>query len=132
MEPMLRLDSARGQLTQAVRTLLETAESRLNEARMRHRAQHPAKVLERRLEFLTDVRRRIERVTQDTLERRNEGLARLRGMIRALGPESAFQRGFSITLGADGKIVRSAKAMKKGDLLRTKLSDGEIVSEVLE
>ncbi len=132
LEPVMRLDSARGQLTQAVKSSLETAEARLNDARMRHRAQHPAKVLERRVEFLTDVRRRIERVTQDALDRRAERLTRLRGMIRALGPESAFQRGFSITLGADGKIVRSAKMVNKGDVLLTKLADGEIVSEVME
>ncbi|MEO7098164.1 MAG: exodeoxyribonuclease VII large subunit [Luteolibacter sp.] len=128
----MRLDSARGQLTQTMKAALESAALRLNEARSRHKAQLPARVLERRLEYLTDMRRRIERVASDTLEKRAERLARLRGLLRTLGPESAFQRGFSITLGADGKIVRSVKALKKGDLLRTKLSDGEIVSEVME
>ena len=132
LEQTMRLDVARAQLTQAVKTALESTALRLNDARARHRAQHPAKVLERRLEYLTDMRRRIGRVTRETLNRRQERLTRLRGLIRALGPESAFQRGFSITLGEDGKIVRSVKAVKKGVKLRTKVADGEIVSEVLE
>ncbi|MEO8614544.1 MAG: exodeoxyribonuclease VII large subunit [Luteolibacter sp.] len=132
LEPVMRLDSARSQLFHTVKVSLESATLRLNEARTRHRSQHPARVLERRLEYLIDLRRRIERVTHETLERRNERLTRLRGLLRTLGPESAFQRGFSITLGADGKIVRSVNALKKGDLLRTKVSDGEILSEVLD
>jgi exodeoxyribonuclease VII large subunit len=53
-------------------------------------------------------------------------------MLRALGPESAFQRGFSITLGADGKAIRSARGIKPGDLLRTKFADGEIASRVVD
>jgi exodeoxyribonuclease VII large subunit len=131
-EPMMRLDTARGRLSQAVRTAIEAVSQRLNEARAGHRAHHPAKVLERRLEYLTNIRRRLERAGRDPVDRRHERLVRLRGLLRALGPESAFQRGFSITLGEDGKAVRSAAALKPGDLLRTKFSDGETTSKVLE
>ena len=45
----------------------------------------------------------------EAISQRAECLVRLRGMLRALGPESAFQRGFSITLGEDGKVVRSVR-----------------------
>ena len=130
LEPMLRLDSAAGQLSQAVKDALDALQSRVGDARVRHRVQHPAKVLERRLENLTDVRRRIERVVQGILDRREERLSRLRGLLRTLGPESAFQRGFSITLGADGRLVRSAKALREGDGLTTKFHDGEVTSRV--
>jgi exodeoxyribonuclease VII large subunit len=65
------------------------------------------------------------------MERRHERLMRLRALVRALGPESAFQRGFSITLGADGKVVRSVAGLRPGDLLRTKLIDGETTSKVV-
>ena len=57
---------------------------------------------------------------------------RLRGLLRTLGPESAFQRGFSITLGPDGRIVRAAAALHPGDLLQTKFADGVTRSRVLE
>jgi exodeoxyribonuclease VII large subunit len=43
-------------------------------------------------------------------------------------PESAFERGFSITLDARGKIIRSIKEVAPGDEIRTKLKDGEIRS----
>jgi exodeoxyribonuclease VII large subunit len=129
---MMRLDTARGRLSQAVRSAIEAASQRLNEARAGHRAHHPAKVLERRLEYLTNLQRRLERAGRDPLDRRHERLIRLRGLLRALGPESAFQRGFSITLGGDGKAVRSAASLNPGDLLRTKFIDGETTSRVVD
>jgi exodeoxyribonuclease VII large subunit len=129
-EPMMRVDSARARLAQAVRVALDDAAARLNEARSGHKAQHPARVLERRMENLTSLGARLDRAGKENLARRNERLIRLRSLIRALGPESAFQRGFSITLGADGKILRSAASAKPGDTLRTKLADGEISSRV--
>ena len=51
-------------------------------------------------------------------------------MLRTLGPESAFQRGFSIAMAADGKIISSAAELKCGDFLRTKFADGETTSIV--
>jgi exodeoxyribonuclease VII large subunit len=132
LDPVMRLDSARANLLRAVGSSIESLAVRLNEARSQHRAHHPAKVLERRFEMLTEMRRRLDRSVRDNLDRREERLSRLRGMIRALGPESAFQRGFSITLGPDGKILKSISGVKRGDRLQTKLIDGEIVSEVIE
>ncbi|MEI8038160.1 MAG: exodeoxyribonuclease VII large subunit [Verrucomicrobiota bacterium] len=130
-EPMLRLDTARGRLALAVRAAVDAASVRVRAAGAGHRAHPPARVIERRLEYLTQLDRRLVRVGHEALQRRDERLARLRGLVRALGPESAFQRGFSITLGADGKALRSAAALQAGDLLRTKWRDGEVISRVV-
>ena len=131
-EPMMRLDTVRARLSQAVGAAMDAAAARLNEARAGHRAHHPANVLERRMEYLANMRLRLERAGQESINRSGERLLGLRGLLRALGPESAFQRGFSITLGEDGKAIRSAARLKPGDLLRTKFSDGETMSRVLE
>ena len=130
-EPMMRIDHVRGRLAHDVRAALDGAGVKLNEARAGHRAHHPERVFERRLEYLTNLGWQLSRVGKEPLDRRTERLGRLRGLLRALGPESAFQRGFSITLGGDGKIVRSAAAFRPGDLLRTKFVDGETTSRVV-
>ena len=131
-ESVMRLDSAGSQLSQATRSSLDAAATRLNEARARHKACHPARIVERRLDAVTHLRQRIERLGKSCLDQRGESIARLRGLLRALGPESAFQRGFSITLGADGKIITSASALKVGELLKTKFADGEMTSRVTQ
>ena len=82
------------------------------------------------METVIRLRERFERAGKDALDHQAERLVRLRGLLRTLGPESVFQRGFSITLGADGKIVTSATTLKPGDLMRTKFADGETQSIV--
>ena len=131
-ESVMRLDSARGQLAQATRASLESLAVRLNEVRARHLLFHPASVLDRRMDTVKSLRQRFERSGKDILNERTERLGRLRGLLRTLGPESAFQRGFSIALAADGRIVTSANTLKSGDLMRTKFADGETVSIVDE
>ncbi len=129
-ESVMRLDSARGQLAQATRASLEAFTSRLNDARSRHKTSHPARELERRMDTTASIRQRLDRAANDTLNKRTERLDRLRGLLRTLGPVSAFQRGFSIALAANGKILTSSNTLKPGELMRTKFADGETLSVV--
>ncbi len=131
-ESVMRLDSAGSQLSQATRGLLDAAAVRLNDARARHKACHPARIVERRIDAVAHLRQRIERLGKSSLDQRRESITRLRGLLRALGPESAFQRGFSITLGADGKIITSASALRAGEMVKTKFADGEMTSKVTQ
>ena len=129
-ESVMRLDSTRNQLAQAMRTALETAATRLRTARTRHQSYHPANVLDRRMDAVVGLRQRHERAGKDVLDQGAERLARLRGLLRTLGPVSAFQRGFSIALTADGKVATSAAALHPGEILRTRFADGEMLSIV--
>jgi exodeoxyribonuclease VII large subunit len=129
-ESVMRLDSARTLLARSTRSALEVLQVRSNELRSRHQSHHPAIVLERRIDAVAAIRRRFERAGKENLVSRAEQLGRLRGMLRALGPESAFQRGFSISIGPDGRIVTSALTLKPGEILRTKFADGETTSVV--
>ncbi|MGL4401556.1 MAG: exodeoxyribonuclease VII large subunit [Luteolibacter sp.] len=129
-EAMMRLDSARGLLTRSTRSAADALQVRLSELRSRHKSLHPALVLERRTEAVAGFRYRFERTGKENLGSHAEQLGRLRGLLRALGPESAFQRGFSISIGPDGKIVTSALTLKPGETLRTKFADGETTSVV--
>ena len=131
-ESVMRLDSARSQFSQCTRAALESLTIRLNEARARHRTQHPASVLERRIDAVASLRQRLERSGKDLFVQRTERLGRLRGLLRTLGPESAFQRGFSIAVGPDGKIVTSSTTLKPAEMMRTKFADGEMKSIVKE
>lgn len=129
-EPSMRLDSLRERLSKAVASELDSSSTRLNEMRVRHRGQHPLRVLERHVERIGNLRLRLERDGKDLIELRVKRIDHIRGLLRALGPESAFQRGFSITLGRDGRAIRSAAGLKAGDLLRTKFAEGETTSRV--
>lgn len=65
--------------------------------------------------------------------RRSAGheLRRLETQLRALSPMAVLERGYSITYDAEtGGIVRSIAGVKVGRSLRTRVTDGDIVSDV--
>ena len=97
---------------------------------IRHRALHPAHIIARRAERLDSFRKHLRNLARHGVSRQAERLKRLENMLRTLGPESAFRRGFSITLSPDGTVLRSSKSAKPGQVLRTMLLDGEISSTV--
>ena len=52
-------------------------------------------------------------------------------LIDMASPVKTLQRGFSITRGKDGKVIRSAKNIKKTAVLITSFADGQLTSEVV-
>ncbi|MEY5013515.1 MAG: hypothetical protein RLY69_1230, partial [Verrucomicrobiota bacterium] len=131
-EPVMRLDALADRLMSALESSVSDSRIKLRELGLRHRGHHPARVLERRVESLSATRRQFDISIANAMQHKRECLIQLAGLLRALGPESAFQRGFSITLDAQGRVVRSAHELKPGDELRTRFADGETRSRVLE
>lgn len=67
------------------------------------------------------------------LKFKNETLGRFAGKLDALSPLGILGRGYSITTREkDGALLRETKALKKKDLIKTKLAKGEIISRVEE
>ena len=129
-EPSLRIDTLRSSLTHHLRGRMAQWVSRLAELGLRHRSHHPALEVARRAERVAHCATALRRAADQALRTKADRLARVADLLRTLGPQSAFQRGFSITLDVAGQIVRSAATLHPGDLLRTKFADGETRSRV--
>ncbi|HJY78184.1 MAG TPA: exodeoxyribonuclease VII large subunit, partial [Burkholderiales bacterium] len=56
-------------------------------------------------------------------------LARLQAGLAGLDPQAVLERGYSITYGASGAVLRDAAQAKPGERLRTRLAQGEVESE---
>jgi len=56
----------------------------------------------------------------------------LAGRLNALSPLAVLERGYSITFDAEGRILKSAASVKRGDLVQTHLSRGRLVSRIEE
>ena len=76
----------------------------------------------------------MQRMEEHAVHRHEQAthrVALLADQLRLLGPENVLARGYSITQDArTGKVVRSPKAVKSGQPLRTRVSGGEIESTV--
>jgi exodeoxyribonuclease VII large subunit len=57
-------------------------------------------------------------------------LARLQAGLAGLDPQAVLKRGYSITYGASGAVLRDAAEAAPGERLRTRLARGEVESEV--
>ncbi|MCH7225696.1 exodeoxyribonuclease VII large subunit [Haloferula sp. A504] len=129
-EPAMRVDGLRERLRGAVQASWRDRVLEVRAVARSLETVRPERRLERQREAAVDLSRRLFRAVEQRLAGQEERLDHLRGLLRALGPESAFERGFSITLDHEGRAVRSVDQVREGAELRTKLRDGEAVSEV--
>ena len=91
---------------------------------------HPAKQLETVLGQFKILDNRLENATQSLITRSNERCEKAAVAIKALGPDSVLDRGFSLTQSKDGKLITSIKNINSGDKLETRVSDGTIKTTV--
>ncbi|MBQ9287421.1 MAG: exodeoxyribonuclease VII large subunit [Bacteroidaceae bacterium] len=84
------------------------------------RRKHEIQLLEQRIGFQVPLR----------VEKEKSRLQLLSQRIEDNSPERLLARGYSITL-KNGKAVTKASQVEKGDLLVTRLSDGNVESKVL-
>lgn len=80
------------------------------------------------------VRGSLDRIRQQMESRLTRSVERVEQLVRsisALSPAATLERGYSLTLLADGTPLRSAQRVPAGTLLYTRLQDGSVTSEVI-
>ena len=73
---------------------------------------------------------RLTRIVSSSVGFRKNRVTEVANLVRLLGPQQTLERGYSITLDANGHIVRTIQSLQKGDRIQTKLVDGEVKSIV--
>jgi exodeoxyribonuclease VII large subunit len=90
------------------------------------------RALRRQAAGLDVASQRLERRGPQVLDAERRHLDHLEARVRALDPVHTLARGWSITRGADGRIVRRATDVAPGDQLTTTLGAGQVSSRVEE
>lgn len=90
----------------------------------------PAAVHARRQERIEQISARLLRVMARAVGQRREVLESTARELHAIGPAQVLARGFSLTLGPDGKALRSISDAPPGTSLETVLRDGRVRSRV--
>ncbi|MFN0010417.1 MAG: exodeoxyribonuclease VII large subunit [Phycisphaerales bacterium] len=142
--------SAARQLVAVTRGASAQSRSRVDRAGARLEQHRPARVYERRKARVADLERSLAaamqarvgavdldgRVSRASLALANHVASaadRLRTTQRQLelvGPQAVLARGYSVTLGPDGRVLRSARAVTAGQPITTRLADGSVESVV--
>jgi exodeoxyribonuclease VII large subunit len=81
---------------------------------------------------LDRCRSRLPGLARRPLERAGRELDGLAAVVDAVHPDRVLARGYSITTGPDGRVVRRASSVTPGDRLLTRLSAGLVTSTVTD
>ncbi len=125
-----RLVHLRGAALGAARRRLERAGERAARAGLALEPQRLLASWPRRRSDLDRAAGRLDRAARVLVAARRGRLDHLAQKAQWLDPERQLRRGWSLTLDAQGRLVRSAADAAPGDRLVTRLHRGEIVSIV--
>jgi exodeoxyribonuclease VII large subunit len=128
--PRDRLGDAAADLKSAMSSATDRRRRRLDELALRLERQRPAAVQARLAERVRSVAGRLRRGMSVLLARHLSRVEALERHLRGVGPMAVLERGFSLTLGPDGRVVRRVADVSPGDVLQTRLIDGSIHSVV--
>ena len=110
---------------------LSQAEMRLQAVASRPILQSPERLLETPTQRLDDLHESLDNLIDGVMQSRTEQLERVSQVLDAISPLKTLARGYSVTLDANSdKMIMSIEHVKPGQLIRTKLCDGEFVSKV--
>jgi len=79
---------------------------------------------------LQALRRRLERAMHAEMQRRRLAFERVGAHLGHLDPRQVLERGYSIVTTVDGRIVRAAAQLARGDSLRLEFARGRARAHV--
>lgn len=127
-ESALGLEDCANRIINQTETLIVRENNRL--ARMTDRIPMGTKMyLQRGHHRIEQMWQRMQTAFGNKLMKENHRLQLIEQQVKAASPEHLLKKGYSITL-VNGKAVKDASLLKKGDTLVTVLHNGKIESEV--
>jgi exodeoxyribonuclease VII large subunit len=121
----------RQRMIAALRTKAANGRRRLLQLAERNAFRRPHDRLRERAQRLDELWARAGRGFKHRLAIERSRLQGFAGKLESLSPLQVLSRGYSVTQRADdGRVVRRAEELQDGDLLRTRLAEGEVLSRV--
>jgi len=128
-----RLDDLNGSLSRCARQAVRRYSTECRNLTERLSRVRPGLVIKQRHEVLEQAASRLREQARHRLRELEQRVQSLQDRLRLLGPEQVLARGYSITMKAGtGAVVRSAAEVRRGDVLKTRVKDGELKSRVEE
>ncbi|BAN97424.1 exodeoxyribonuclease VII large subunit [Plautia stali symbiont] len=135
--PQLRLARQQTTLLQLQRRLQEAVDQRLRLANrqqdrllQRLQSQQPQERILRAQQQLQQWHYRLQQGMEKQLNHSRQRFGALAAQLEGVSPLATLARGFSVTTDSQGQVVKKTRQLHTGDLLRTRLDDGWVESQV--
>lgn len=125
-----RLDELQLALTRTLQRQLQQLKQRATQLEQRVYQQNPALQLSRQAQQLNQLQQRLKQALQTQLQQKQQHWLLFSSRLNTVSPLATLQRGYSISLTAEGKVVTSATQLQPGDQLESRLAQGIVISVV--
>jgi exodeoxyribonuclease VII large subunit len=125
-----RVEEAQRRLEQAARQRLRRQADLLTGAAHRLERGSPALRIGRLHNGLQHLEERLQRALRMRLANTRQHLEAAERQLRVVSPQAVLDRGYSITTDEKGAILRQPDQVRRGDVIHTRLAEGEITSTV--
>lgn len=127
-----RLGDFCSRMENGMRGLLEHLKKDLTRIQSSYAFRQPKLLSEQWSQRLDELLRQMQNYLQSFLESRRHQLAAAAGKLQALSPLAILGRGYSITQGIQGNVLKSVRGIKAGQNIVTRLADGVVESQVIK
>lgn len=134
--PQKRLEQQFQQVDRLTQRLENVHNSRLSRSTValcniqnRLALQNPNKTLAKHTQVLEDVKKRLKYNWAQLVKLKQQRLANASHLLDTVSPLSTLARGYTITYQHE-QIARSVKTLHKGETIRSRFVDGEIISTI--
>jgi exodeoxyribonuclease VII large subunit len=124
-EEIAMIDALRDRARRTVLNRISLEANQIANFKNRPVMKDPHVLITTRAEIIAGLRDRSNLAFGHRLKLAKEELKQVKARVRSLSPQATLDRGYSVVQLADGQIVTDPKKLKKGDLLRLRLAQGE-------
>ncbi len=131
-ELLVGLRRQRRRMAAALRNAVGSARERVASLASRPVLRRPRALLREKAQRADDLLESLNTALHHRLDMLREQVGGARRRLAALSPRRVLERGYSITLSADGVLLRNVKEVRQDDTIKTRLHEGVVLSRVLK
>lgn len=122
-------DNLTMRLSQAMNEKLNRLAGKNENMSLRLHHSSPSSAIKAKQQQLQQLSQQLQSRQQRQLSDKRYQLQRIADILNSVSPLSTLSRGYSIAF-KGGKVVRSVEQLEKGDLIETRVSDGNVIAKV--
>ena len=126
----MQLRAYQDALTRSFGRQVERRRYQLEQYQLKLRLHDPARQINEKRQRLADLEEQLKRLVERRILDARHRLALAGGRLHGLSPLEKISRGFGFLTDDDGRRIESAAAVKAGDSITVRVSDGKIQAQV--
>jgi len=125
-----RLRERKERLDLAINGIFERCQEQLSNLISSAAFKQPQYLLEQFIGRVDEMGRRMENRLKSFIDSKSQIFQGMTGRLNALNPLAILERGYSVNFNEKGDIIKNVRQLSEGDVMRTRLHKGSLVSKV--